>query len=178
MLRISFEFDEVSQKISNLKVESANAIVNKEYDLRIDDNKIELTSSAVNKLKAIAGDRISVNYWTVDNQTTYPIISKSEVFTDGADGNKLTKKGTVSFKGQQRTSLLKFGSLFTFSEFKDKNGEVKDNVFILTPVDDSSSQSENDFTDVKESMEELEGNRVEDVIDEILGEDNEDALPF
>ena len=178
MLRISFEFDEVSQKISNLKVESANAIVNKAYDLRIDDNKIELTSSAVNKLKAIAGDRISVNYWTVDNQTTYPIISKSEVFTDGADGNKLTKKGTVSFKGQQRTSLLKFGSLFTFSEFKDKNGEVKDNVFILTPVDDSSSQSENDFTDVKESMEELEGSRVEDVIDEILGEDNEDALPF
>lgn len=178
MLRISFEFDEVSQKVSNLKVESANAIVSKAYDLRVDDNKIELTSSAINKLGAIAGDRISVNYWTVDNQTTYPIISKSEVFTDGSDGNKLTKKGTVSFKGQQRTSLLKFGSLFTFSEFRDKNDEVKDNVFILTPVDDSSSQSENDFTDVKESMEELDGSRVEDVIDEILGEDDEDALPF
>lgn len=178
MLRVSFEFDEVSQKISNLKVESANAITNKSYDLLVDENKLELTSSAINKLGAIAGDRISVNYWTVDNQTTYPIISKSEVFTDGADGNKLTKKGTISFKGQQRTSLLKFGSLFTFSEFKDKNGEVKDNVFILTPVDESSSQSENDFTDVKESMEELDGSRVEDVIDEILGEDNEDALPF
>ena len=178
MLRVSFEFDEVSQKISNLKVESANAMVNKSYDLLVDENKLELTSSAINKLGAIAGDRISVNYWTVDNQTTYPIISKSEVFTDGADGNKLTKKGTISFKGQQRTSLLKFGSLFTFSEFKDKNGEVKDNVFILTPVDESSSQSENDFTDVKESMEELDGRRVEDVMDEILGEDNEDALPF
>lgn len=178
MLRVSFEFDEVSQKISNLKVESANAITNKSYDLLVDENKLELTSSAINKLGAIAGDRISVNYWTVDNQTTYPIISKSEVFTDGADGNKLTKKGTVSFKGQQRTSLLKFGSLFTFSEFKDKNGEVKDNVFILTPVDESSSQSENDFTDVKESMEELDGSRVEDVIDEILGEDDENALPF
>lgn len=178
MLRISFEFDEVSQKVSNLKVESANAIVSKAYDLRVDDNKIELTSSAINKLGAIAGDRISVNYWTVDNQTTYPIISKSEVFTDGSDGNKLTKKGTVSFKGQQRTSLLKFGSLFTFSEFRDKNDEVKDNVFILTPVDDSSSQSENDFTDVKESMEELDGSRVEDMIDEILGEDDENALPF
>ena len=136
MLKISFEFDEVSQKISNLKVESANAIVNKAYDLRVDDNKIELTSSAINKLKAIAGDRISVNYWTVDNQTTYPIISKSEVFTDGADGNKLTKKGTVSFKGQQRTSLLKFGSLFTFSEFKDKNGEYnKDTQEIISTYD-------------------------------------------
>ena len=179
MLKISFEFDEVSQKISNLKVESA-AVVSKAYDLEVDENKINLTGKAISKLGAIAGDRISVNYWTVDNQTTYPIISKSDVFTDGADGNKLTKKGTVSFKGQQRSSLLKFGSLFTFTEFKDKNGEVKDNVFILTPVDDSSSQSENDFSDIKESMDELDENRVEDVIDEILGEENydEDALPF
>jgi hypothetical protein len=62
MLRVSFEFDEVSQKISNLKVESANAIVNKSYDLLVDENKLELTSSAINKLGAIAGDRISVNY--------------------------------------------------------------------------------------------------------------------
>lgn len=179
MLKISFEFDEVSQKISNLKVESA-AVVSKAYDLEVDENKINLTGKAISKLGAIAGDRISVNYWTVDNQTTYPIISKSDVFTDGADGNKLTKKGTVSFKGQQRSSLLKFGSLFTFTEFKDKNGEVKDNVFILTPVDDSSSQSENDFSDIKESMDELDENRVEDVIDEILGEENydENALPF
>ena len=178
MLKVSFEFDEVSQKISNLKVES-NYTTTKNYDLEVDDNKINLTASAINKLGAIAGDRISVNYWTVDNQTTYPIISKADVFTDGADGNKLTKKGTVSFKGQQRASLLKFGSLFTFSEFKDKSGEVKDNIFVLSPVDDSSAQNENDFSDVKESMEELDNSRVEDVIDEILGEENdEDALPF
>jgi phage gp29-like protein len=85
----------------------------------------------------------------------------------------------MSFKGQQRTSLLKFGSLFTFSEFKDKKGVVQENVFRLTPVDNSSSQDENDFTDVKESMEELDNSRVEDMIDEIIGEDNyEDALPF
>jgi hypothetical protein len=61
MLKISFEFDEVSQKISNLKVESGTT-VNKAFDLKLDDNKMELTSSAINKLHAIAGDRISVNY--------------------------------------------------------------------------------------------------------------------
>ena len=178
MFKISFDFDEISQKISNVKVETAT-IVSKSYDLEVDENKINLTPNAINKLGAIAGDRISVNYWTIDNQTTYPIISKSDVFTDGADGNKLTKKGTVSFKGQQRTSLTKFGSLFTFSEFKDKNGEIKENVFILTPVDNSSSQEENNFTDIKESIEELDNPRVEDTIDEIFGEDNcEDALPF
>jgi hypothetical protein len=45
-----------------LKVESANAITNKSYDLLVDENKLELTSSAINKLGAIAGDRISINY--------------------------------------------------------------------------------------------------------------------
>ncbi|MBO7451637.1 MAG: hypothetical protein J6U54_14835 [Clostridiales bacterium] len=74
---------------------------------------------------------------------------------------------------------MKFGSMFTFSEFKDKDGVVKDNVFILTPVDNSSAKEENDFSDVKEAMEELEKPSVEDVIDEILEEENcEDALPF
>lgn len=178
MLKVSFEFDEVTQKVSNLRVESS-VVVDKNYDVLLDDSKLNLTGSAITKLGATAGDRISINYWTVDNKTTYPIISKSDVFTDGADGNKLTKKGTVSFKGQQRTSLLKFGSMFTFSEFKDKQGEVKDNVFVLTPVDNSTSESENDFTDVKESMEELDEKKAEDVIVEILDEGyNEDALPF
>ena len=178
MLKVSFEFDEISQKVSNLKVETV-ITEKKDYDVIVDENKLDFTASAIRSLCANAGDRISINYWTEDNQTTYPIISKSDVFTDGSDGNKLTKKGTVSFKGQQRTSLLKFGSMFTFSEFKDKDGNVKDNVFVLTPIDNSSSQSESDFTDVKESIEELDNSRVEDTIDEILDDENDgDILPF
>lgn len=93
----------------------------------------------------------------------------------------MTKKGTVSFKGQQRTSLLKFGSLFTFSEFKDKNGEVMDNVFILTPVEDDRTtiNEEPDFVEEKESVEELNETTVEKEMAEMLGEENyEDALPF
>ena len=61
MLKVSFEFDEVSQKISNLRVESNHAST-KQYDMEVDDNKINLTSNAISKLGAIAGDRISVNY--------------------------------------------------------------------------------------------------------------------
>ncbi|MBO7693496.1 MAG: hypothetical protein J6T10_12770 [Methanobrevibacter sp.] len=93
----------------------------------------------------------------------------------------MTKKGTVSFKGQQRTSLLKFGSLFTFSEFKDKSGEVMDNVFILTPVEDDRTtiNEETDFIEEKESVEELNETTVEKEMAEMLGEENyEDALPF
>ena len=182
MLKISFDFDETTQKVSNLKVVNTSVKASaKEYDLEVDENKLNLTSDAVEKLGAVAGDRISVNYWTVDNQTTYPIISKADVFTDGSDGNKMTKKGTVSFKGQQRSSLLKFGSLFTFSEFKDKNGEVMDNVFILTPVEDDRTtiNEEPDFVEEKESVEELNEITVEKEMAEMLGEENyEDALPF
>lgn len=61
MLKVSFEFDEVSQKISNLHVETNHAST-KPFDMEVDDNKINLTSNAISKLGAIAGDRISVNY--------------------------------------------------------------------------------------------------------------------
>ena len=116
----------------------------------------------------------------MDNETTYPIISKSDVFTDGASGNKLTQKGTISFKGQQRTSLLKFGSAFTFSEFKDRSGEVKENVFILTPVKDQETlKVEETLDDEKEQIQEIDSTNsaIEDEIAEMLG-DNYDVLPF
>jgi hypothetical protein len=183
MLKISFNFDETTQKVTNLKVESTNSTntaSTKPFDLEVEENKICLTSNAINKLGAVAGDRLSINYWTVDNETTYPIISKSDVFTDGADGQKLTKKGTFSFKGQQRTSLLKFGTLFEFTEFQDKNGEVKDNVFVLTPVkDERLVDSDSNFNTEKQIVAELDSERVEDEIDAILKEENyNDALPF
>ncbi len=94
MLKISFDFDESTQKVTNVKVTKSNsttpASTNGE-DLVVEENKLVLTTDAVNKLGAVAGDRISINYWTVDNQTTYPIISKSEVFTDGANGKFFVK---------------------------------------------------------------------------------------
>ena len=179
MLKISFDFDELTQKVSNLKVESQKASA-KEFDMEVEENKITLTSEAINKLGAVAGDRLSVNYWTVDNETTYPIISKSDVFTDGAGGNKLTQKGTISFKGQQRTSLLKFGNLFKFTEFTDKQGKVRDDVFVLTPIENEKlSDDEVNFKQEQEIAKELDSDRVEDEIDTILGEENyENALPF
>lgn len=181
MLKISFDFDENTQKVSNLKVTKSDSITKastKTYDMEVDENKLILTSNAINKLGAVAGDRISVNYWTVNNETTYPIISKSDVFTEGQDGNKLTKKGTISFKGQQRSSLLKFGSLFTFSEFVDRSGEIKDNVFVLTPVEDEDITNSDMFSDEKEQMQEINTNdNVSEEMAEMLGDDCND-LPF
>lgn len=183
MLKISFDFDESTQKVTNVKVTKSNSTITastKSYDLVVEENKLVLTTEAINKLGAVAGDRISINYWTVDNETTYPIISKSEVFTDGANGNKVTQKGTISFKGQQRTSLLKFGSMFTFSEFKDKKGVIKDNVFVLTPVEDERETiKEDEFAEEKEAIENLNDSQIDQEIAEMLNESEDyDALPF
>ena len=76
---------------------------------------------------------------------------------------------------------LKFGNLFTFTEFKDRNGEVKDDVFILTPVEnDKISLDESNFTMEKEASDDLNDFNAEVEIDKILGDESydEDALPF
>jgi hypothetical protein len=70
--------------------------------------------------------------------------------------------------------------LFTFSEFKDKSGNIIDNVFILTPVeDDRTTMDLPDFTEEEKHMEELEDPNVEKDLAEMLEENNyEDSLPF
>ena len=186
MLSISFDFDEQTQKVSNLKVtstEKKNTVKNTvsgTYALEVCDNKLQLTDDAITKLNAVAGDRIAVNYWNESPTETYPIISKSEIFTDGADGTKLTKSKTISFRGQQRTTLLKFGSMFNFEEFIDKTGEVKDGVFKLIPVkveDDADSES---IKEEEASFEAMDQSKVEDDMAEMLKEDEDtyDDLPF
>lgn len=64
-LKISFDFDESTQKVTNVKVTKSNSTITastKSYDLVVEENKLVLTTEAINKLGAVAGDRISVNY--------------------------------------------------------------------------------------------------------------------
>ena len=122
MLNISFTFDESTHKISNLNVKEIKkyikpeTYVSEEYDLEILDNKIQLSPNALVKLNAVPNDRITINYWYVGPNKSYPIISKADVFDNGVDGNRLTKSKTFSFRGEQRDILLKFGTKFIFEE--------------------------------------------------------------
>ena len=67
MLNISFDFDESTHKVSNVKVIEKQGLVEEleqygECDLQVLDNKIQLTSDAANKLGVVTGDRIAINY--------------------------------------------------------------------------------------------------------------------
>lgn len=86
--------------------------------VELTSNRLILSKECVSLLTLSPGDRVSIMYYTVDNQTTFPLIGKSEIFTDAMDGNKLTKSNTVSFRGQQNEVLKLYGNFFCLEEFR------------------------------------------------------------
>lgn len=70
--------------------------------------------------------------------------------------------------------------MFTFSEFKDKKGVVKNNIFVLTPVEDERETiKEDEFVEEKEAIENLNDSQIDQEIAEMLNESEDyDALPF
>lgn len=110
----------VVDTINPTEMDLTNAIV------EVGDNKLILSKDATVALNVKPKDRIAINYWNVDKETTFPVIGRSEWFTDPTDGNKLTKGNTVSYRGQQRTILLEYGTRFKMKRFK--------NWFKLVPI--------------------------------------------
>ena len=158
MFTISFDFDETTKKVTNVKVVSVDKIIptNANY-LEVQDNKLKFGKDSIKLLEATSGDRIQITYWQVDSQTTFPVIGKSEVFTDKDGGNALTKSNTVSFRGNQRTVLLEYGNLFELEDFKP-------GMFKLVPI----TSSPDDLEQEKKELDNL--NSIDD--------DLFDDLPF
>lgn len=138
MLKITFDFDEVTKSISNLKCEeikSSKPKVNSNGQpiLEVGENKLIISPEAATLIGVTAGDRISIAYSQKSNEVTIPLIGKSEMFADKDAGNKLTKSNTVSFKGKQRTILLQYGSIFKLEP------SSRNQVFSLTAITEDSS---------------------------------------
>ena len=167
MFNISFNFDEVTQKISNLKVTSLSKVNLDEGEAMVQlmDNKLKLTPKAISMIGAQPGDRIQVNYWTEDNQNTFPLIGKSEVFTDSEEGSKLTKSDTVSFRGNKNTTLKIYGNLFKLEPFKD-------GMFKLVKIETESTEQE------QAELDDLNNSEIDDEINDIISQEDENDLPF
>ncbi len=88
----------------------------------------------------------------------------------------MTKSKTISFRGQQRETLLKFGQSFNFEEFKDKDGNVKPFVFKLTPVKEDVESVE-EILNAETQLEEMNRPEIEDEIAKLL-EGDDKYLPF
>lgn len=132
MFTISFDFDETTKQIKNLKVVSLD---NELPTLQLQSNKLKLSQSAVRLLGAEPGDRLTINYWTVNNKETFPVIGKSSVFTDEDAGTKLTKSHTMSYRGQQLEILKLYGENYTIEPFRE-------GMFKLSPIVEDSLDNE------------------------------------
>jgi hypothetical protein len=124
MFNIQFDFDPETSEITNLRVVKVGEQVD-DAIVTLDDNKLVLSKSARLLLGAIPNDRITVSYYTVSPEETFPVIGKSELFTDSNGGNRLTKSNTVSFRGTQREILLEYGKSFKLEPFKSYFKMVK-----------------------------------------------------
>ena len=181
MLKISFDFNEDTKTVSNVKVESSNnksrvlttSIPNDDSafgpDVEVLENKLQLSKSALFKLGAKSDDRISVQYVSEGIGKSFPVIGKAERFTDRSDGNRLTQKGTVSFRGEKRSTLIMFGTVFTLEEFKE-------GVWRLVPFTTSQVESDDTLDEEREFAENLNNSEIEQEIEEIMS--SEDDLPF
>lgn len=162
MFKISFDFDEITQTVHNLSCEKIDHSIqiypNGKPTVEVGENKLIISPEAQQLLKTSAGDRISINYIQKSNELTIPVIGKSELFADREAGNKLTKSSTVSFKGQQRTILLEYGSVF---ELKESN---RKNMFQLVPI----SEDETLMLEKDDEMTEEDFNKFDEL----------DQLPF
>lgn len=170
MLNISFNFDEVTQKVSNLKVTSLSKVNLDESEplVQLMDNKIKLTPKTVELIGAKVGDRIQVNYWTENNHNTFPLIGRSEVFTDKDEGCKLTGSNTISFRGNKNSTLKIYGNLFKLEEFKP-------NMFKLVKVEEENPSTEEE----QQALEDLNTSEIDEEIKDIMSQvEDSDDLPF
>ena len=124
MFSIQFDFDPGTSEITNLRVVKVGEQVD-DAIVNLVDNKLVLSKSAQLLLGVIPNDRITVSYYTVSPEETFPVIGKSELFTDSNGGNRLTKSNTVSFRGTQREILLEYGKSFKLEPFKNYFKMVK-----------------------------------------------------
>lgn len=89
----------------------------------VDSNKLLINTKAQQLLGVSVGDSIAVSYVPDAEQNMIPVIGKASEL--GQSGNKLTKSGSISFRGRANTELAKFGTEFSL--------EAQGNVFKLVP---------------------------------------------
>lgn len=131
MLTVSFDFDENTKTVTNVKVVK----IPSKYDnvdiplIELGENKLIFSPKALELMNVGINDRITVNYITQNNETI-PIIGKSSMFADPEGGNKLTRNNTISFKGMQHDVLNKYGQLFRIDALENQG------LYKMSPIND------------------------------------------
>lgn len=134
-VNVTFDFDVESEKVSNVKcmVDEVQATTTrkastrkakpKEDDekdpiVRREDNKLVFNTKALAAIEAECGEsRVTIEY-IVENSKRCPVIGTDISFEKEGAGNKMTKTGTVSYRGKANVILQEYGTEFKLEAYK------------------------------------------------------------
>ena len=88
--------------------------------LTLEDNKYILNAAAIEALGVEPGDTIDIKNQKVGTKKV-KVIGSSETFGTKS-GNKLTQKGTVSYRGKSNDELSKLGTVFNLEPHPNVSG--------------------------------------------------------
>lgn len=145
-----------SSKSSSAKIDDSNPIPT----LTLEDNKYILNAAAIEALDVEPGDTIDIKNQKIGTKKV-KVIGSSMTFGTKA-GNKLTQKGTVSFRGKSNDELSEFGNIFILEPHPNVSGlfvlkgnnqedeeevipEEEDTVEVDEEIEDALEISEDDF---------------------------------
>lgn len=118
---------EIGKKKSSTKKKKVEEDPNPKITL--EQNKLILNSAAQGFMKVQADDKLDIKYEQT-GKGLQPVIGTDEAFGTYGSGNRLTKTGTISFRGAKNEELSKYGTCFSVVAHPKK-----ENLFILQSLD-------------------------------------------
>lgn len=173
---ITFDFDTESGEVTNLKCNiqgetkkktstvtksSAKATIKGERDdipiVIREDSKLVFNQLALTQIGVDWQERILIKLEKTKAGKMIPVIASSITWGSEDNGNKLSKTGTVVYKGKNNEVLAAYGDKFTLEEYDD-------GIFQLVPLSGSET-----INSIEEAIEEAKK------IDPILIVDSDDT---
>jgi hypothetical protein len=153
-VNITFDYDTELDVIKNLKCEAESQVKRKkaikkddeepaiedEARVILEENKLIINNKAQLDMGLNVGDRILV-VWNKEGKLLLPYIGTDEML-DQEGGNKLTKSGTVSYRGAQNAVLADYGTEFTIKLEKEKWRLIPLNAVIKTQEEEKAEEAE------------------------------------
>lgn len=135
-MRISFDFDETTKKVSNLTVDDSavkQAVKKKKptnNKIMLNGSTLKLTDAVLTALGVSVGDRLCVRF------NPKPVILRPDIANESNGGNLITKTMTLSCKGKTSELLTKFGTEFDFT------GQSDGYVVLTATTEDANLQAD------------------------------------
>ena len=131
------DFKEVTKKTTSTRTKKPKDDGNPTPIITVLDNKLQLNNAAV-QLTGFEPDQHILIQFEKQGRKVTPVISVND------KGNRLTKTYTISFRGQQRDTLLEYGTVFELIPHEDKDGMFK--------LKGDAPEKEDDIIDIPEEI--------------------------